>query len=269
MWSLGGALAKLLTQETVFQLNSPEIRPLTIAFYRVLFAGLVLIPTLQRADLTFRPTMLVMVASFATMNALYIQALTLGSAANAVLLQYTAPIWMYLASVWWLREPADPRGRASVVVGVLGIVIIVLGNQEEPAAVIAMGLGSGVAYAGIVICLRLLRDESSRWLTVQNHLFGALLILPWVWSSPLPSVAQLIVLAGYGTIQMAIPYWLVARGMRSVDPQEAGSIMLLEPLLNPLWAYLVSGERPPPLTFVGGACILGGLAWRYWPYRAK
>jgi drug/metabolite transporter (DMT)-like permease len=66
---------------------------------------------------------------------------------------------------------------------------------------------------------------------------------------------------------MGLPYWLVARGLRVVSPQEAGMITLLEPLLNPLWAYLVAREIPKFPTFIGGALILGALAWRYWPFR--
>src|SRR5262249_4485995 len=60
---------------------------------------------------------------------------------------------------------------------------------------------------------------------------------------------------------------LVARGLRSVSPQEAGTLTLIEPLLNPVWAYLISGEVPSPWTLVGGGFILGALAWRYWPRR--
>jgi drug/metabolite transporter (DMT)-like permease len=52
-----------------------------------------------------------------------------------------------------------------------------------------------------------------------------------------------------------------------VSPQDAGTISLLEPLLNPLWAYLISGEQPSLYTLGGGAFILGALAWRYWPRR--
>src|SRR5205814_10522904 len=72
-------------------------------------------------------------------------------------------------------------------------------------------------------------------------------------------------LAVYGAVQMALPYWLVARGLRSVSPQEAGTLTLLEPLLNPLWAYAVSGETPHDFTLFGGVFILGALVWRYWP----
>jgi drug/metabolite transporter (DMT)-like permease len=67
---------------------------------------------------------------------------------------------------------------------------------------------------------------------------------------------------------MSLPYWLVARGLQTVSPQEAGTLTLLEPLLNPLWAYLVSPatEGLNRYTLIGGACILGALAYRYWPF---
>jgi drug/metabolite transporter (DMT)-like permease len=132
-------------------------------------------------------------------------------------------------------------------------------------------LASGITYAGVLVLLRLLRDESSRWLTVINHLGGALMLLPWVWGHPTPATVQLVVLACFGVFQMASAYWLVARGLRVVSPQEVGTISLLEPLLNPVWAFLVSPEKETlrPATFVGGALILGGLAWRYWPSRVQ
>jgi drug/metabolite transporter (DMT)-like permease len=270
LWSLSGGFTKLLTQETAWGLHSPGLDPLVIAFYRVLFAGLVLLPSLRRRDLSFRPTMVLMVACFATMNALFISAQALGTAANAVLLQYTAPLWMYWASVWWLREPAERRSYQALLVGMVGVGVIVLGGmQEAQMGVISIGLGSGLAYAGVILCLRVLREASSRWLTVVNHLCGALLLVPLTWHLPTPSAAQLAVLALFGTIQMALPYWLVARGLRVISPQEAGTITLLEPLLNPWWAYLVSGERPSTFTFVGGVLILGSLFWRYAPFLRR
>jgi drug/metabolite transporter (DMT)-like permease len=93
-------------------------------------------------------------------------------------------------------------------------------------------------------------------------------LLPFVWFLATPMPAQLVVLFLFGAVQMGLPYWLVARGLRVVSPQEAGMITLLEPLLNPLWAYLIAAEAPSALTLVGGAFILGALAWRYWPFRA-
>jgi drug/metabolite transporter (DMT)-like permease len=270
LWSTSGAFTKVLTRDTLLDLNTPEITPLQIAFFRVLFAGAVLVPTLRRRDLSFRPMMLPMVATFAIMNATFVSALALGTAANAILLQYTAPMWMFLVSVWWLGERADLRSFAALLIGLVGVGIIIKGGWDEAKlSVIGLGLGSGVAYAGVVVCLRVLRDGSSRWLTVLNHLGSALVLVPFVWLLPLPSPGQLGLLFLYGAAQMGLPYWLMARGLRTVSAQEAGTITLLEPLLNPIWAYLVSREEPAQATLIGGTFILGALVWRYWPRGGK
>jgi drug/metabolite transporter (DMT)-like permease len=270
LWSLSGAFVKILTRDTGLGLEVPAVKPMTMAFYRVMFAALVLLPTLRRSDVSLRPMMVPMVLSFAVMNALFVNAMSLGSAANAILLQYTAPLWMYLASVWWLGEPADRRSSAAIAVGVVGILVIVVGGRGSgELTVSAIGLGSGVAYAGVVLCLRVLRSASSRWLAFLNHAVSALALLPWVLFEPPPRAAQLVILFLFGAVQMGLPYWLMARGLRSVSPQEAGTITLLEPILNPVWAYLVASEAPTATTFVGGALILAGLVWRYWPFRGR
>ena len=130
IWSLGGLFAKLLTQENATGLNVPPVRGETIALYRVLFAGLVLVPTLRRRDLSFRPLMLVMALCFAAMNGLYVTAMAEGTAANAVLLQYTAPMWMYAASVWLLGEAADRRSSVALAIGLGWFVVLSLQNPE-------------------------------------------------------------------------------------------------------------------------------------------
>jgi drug/metabolite transporter (DMT)-like permease len=68
---------------------------------------------------------------------------------------------------------------------------------------------------------------------------------------------------------MAAPYWLFARSLRSVTPQEAGIITLLEPVLNPIWAYLIAPDKETPTvwTVAGGMLLLGALGWRYLPVR--
>jgi DME family drug/metabolite transporter len=272
LWSLSGAFKSVLTHPTALGLHDPPVDPAQIAFYRVLFAGLVLIPTLRRVDVSCRPAMVGMVLTFAAMNALFIRALTLGTAANAIFLQYTAPLWVYLAGIWWLGERPQRRSTVAVTVGMLGVAVIVSGGWSgERLDVIGLALGSGVAYAGVLIWLRVLRGESSRWLTVLNHLGSAVVLLPDAARFGLPTPGQLAWLFLFGAVQMGLPYWLMARGLRSVSPSEAGTLSLLEPILNPLWAYLVSpdDETPGQWTWVGGALILSGIAYRYWPAKAS
>jgi drug/metabolite transporter, DME family len=268
LWSLSGAFKSVLTHPTPLGLHEPPLAPAQIAFYRVFFAGLVLLPTIRRVDLSFRPAMIGMVLTFAAMNALFMRALTLGTAANAIFLQYTAPLWVYLAGILWLGEQPDRRSTVAVAAGMLGVAVILAGGgTTERLDVIGLALGSGVAYAGVLLWLRMLRGESPRWLTVLNHLGSALVLFPDAARFGLPTTGQLAWLFLFGAIQMGLPYWLMARGLQSVSPAEASMLSLLEPILNPLWAYLVSPaeELPGTATWIGGALILSGIAYRYWP----
>lgn len=279
LWSTSGAFTKVLTQPTALGLNDPPIEPFRIgsvdfavqlACYRALFAGVALIPLLGRRDLSFRPLMLLMALVFAAMNITFVSANALGTAANAILLQYSAPLWLYLASILWLGEPPDRRGTVALFLGVFGIAVIVAGGwQEGELVVVAIALGSGVTYAGVIVCLRMLRGLSSRWLTVWNHLLAGLLLVPFLLALRPPTLAQFVVLFFFGFLQMGLAYWLMARGLQVVSASEAGTLSLLEPLLNPLWAYYASGETPSGWTFAGGAVVLFALAYRYLPIRAR
>jgi drug/metabolite transporter (DMT)-like permease len=268
LWSLSGAFKSVLTQPTPLGLHEPPVHPDQIAFYRVLFAGLVLVPMLRRADLSYRPAMVGMVVTYAAMTITFVRALTQGTAANAIFLQYTAPLWLYLAGVLCFGERPERRSTAALVLGMVGVAVIVAGGWVgERLDVVFLALGSGVGYAGVLLWLRVLRDESSRWLTVLNHLGSAVILLPLAWGHGLPTGGQLVWLALFGAVQLGLPYWLMARGLRAVSTTEAGTLTLLEPLLNPLWAYLVAPqfEVPSAATWVGGALILAGIAYRYWP----
>ena len=273
LWSTSGAFTKLLTQPTGFGLDQPALDPLQLAFARPFFAAVALLPLLRRGDPSFRPAMIPTALSFAVMNALYVTAMAIGSAANAVFLQYTAPMWMAIVSIFWLREPPDRRTLYALAASMAGVAVIVAGGWGDGGKLTAAGVavGSGVAYAGVLVGLRVLRDASSRWLTIFNHVVAAAALAPtlfFFWKAT-PSPAQFATLFLFGSLQMALPYWLVARGLRRVSPQEAGMLTLLEPLFNPLWAFLVyrQSETPSAYTLAGGACILAALAWRYWPAR--
>jgi drug/metabolite transporter (DMT)-like permease len=268
LFSTGGAFAKALTQETGLGLNHPLLDRMQIAALRVLIAGAVLVPFLRPADFRFRPLMLLGVLVFAVMNAAFMFALLKGTAANAVLLQYAAPMWVYLFGVGFLGEKGDWRSGVSVVIGVGGVGVIVAGHWEgEQVPVVLAALLAGVAFAGVILILGRLRDASSRLVTTMNLLFSGVVLLPFVGAWTIPSPAQVVLLLCYGGLQMALPYWLMARGLSRLSPQEAGTLTLLEPLLAPLWACLASPgtEGLSVYTMVGGACIVGALAYRYWP----
>jgi drug/metabolite transporter (DMT)-like permease len=276
LWSLSGLFTRVLNHHTPLRLGPEPVDGLTIAFYRVLFAGLVLLPAVRPRDVSFRPAMPAMVVCFAGLNLSFVLAMAGGKSSNAILLQYSAPLWLYLVGVWGLGEAASLRGWLTLLLGLAGVGVIIAGGwQGGDLPVTGLGLASGVFYAGVLLFLRALRDASPGWLTVMNHLGAAAAVAPLLLfrETGWPSLTgpQLGVLALFGAVQMGTPYLLMARGLRAVSAQEAGVITLLEPLLNPLWAYLAAPERERPTasTLLGGAFILGALAWRYWPTKRR
>lgn len=264
LWSLSGVVTK---SEALKSLDATAI-----AFYRSLFAGLALWPLVPRRRRRFRPVMVPVGLVFGAMIGLYIASIRLTTAANAIFLQCSATVWMVPLSALFLRERPDRRSLRGIAIAAPGIAAIVLfGHGGTPREWLGVGLGlaSGVAYAGVVIGMRGLRELDPIWLSAVNNLGGALALAVGVvaWSGPIPrpDAGQLGVLVAFGVIQMAIPYALFARGLREIGAAEAGLIALLEPILNPIWVALVQRERPSPATVLGGLFLLAGVACRYWP----
>lgn len=280
LWS-AGSFMKVFSNETPLGLHDPEVKPVPIAFWRGLFAGLALVPLVRFRYVRVRPIMFGMVACFAVMSGLYLSALGQGPAANAILLQNSAPVWVYLIGVYLLKQMPDGRALRSALLALVGVGVIVLGNwpwqvtgseQANQIVILGMGAGSGLTYAGVVLFLSQLRAHSPAFLMVLNLVGSAAVLgvyLVLTGGFVLPTPLQMAWLALFGVVQMAAPYWLFARGLRSISPQEAGIITLLEPVLNPVWAYLIAPDKEVPTwwTLLGGLVLLVALAWRYVPVR--
>jgi DME family drug/metabolite transporter len=149
--------------------------------------------------------------------------------------------------------------------GLAGIGLIVANDWSgERSFGNGLALLSGCTYAGVLICLQHLRDEQPAWLVALNHFAGGLVLLPWMWPYAFElTPAQWGLIAGLGAVQMALPYVLFALSVREVSAQEAALVLLLEPLLNPLWVWLCWGESAGWATLFGGGLIVSGLLVRY------
>jgi drug/metabolite transporter (DMT)-like permease len=191
--------------------------------------------------------------------------MTITTAANAIWLQSTAPWWVLLFGVLVLGEPFPQGERLPLVVGGLGLAVILgFEVQGQARAGVLCGLVSGFSYAGVVLSLRALRGLDTVWIVAVAHLVTAAAIFPYVaYLDQWPTIRQLPVLAGFGLFQMALPYVIFARGLRTITSQEATVIGLLEPVLLPVWVYLAWGEVPAAWTVIGAALILAGLVLRY------
>ncbi len=259
LWSTSG----LFVKSTMFLDWSSDVRGVRLAFWRALFAGLLLIPAVRRPRM--RWLMLPMVFCFAGMNMAYLSAMSVGSAANAIWLQYTAPLWVMIYGTLVLKEPFTRRNAVSAAFLVLGLLTILLPelHGQNPVGVL-LALVAGGFYAAVVLFLRTMRDEDGPWLVVLNHLGAAVIIAPFMFAHGFvwPSAPQFGTLVLFGFFQMGLAYFCFSRGLRHVTGSEAAILGLVEPLLVPVWAYLVARELPSMTTTVGAGLILLGLVYQ-------
>ena len=256
LWSLAGVFIKFL-----------DVPPLTIVFYRSLFAGLVFTPFLRRNGLPLNGPILVSALTYTAAISSFVAANKLTTAANAIVLQYTAPIFVFLFSGLVLKEKIAKLNGFALAVSMIGIAIISLDSVGQPdMAGVLLALLSGLLFAAYMINLRRTREINPVYLTWINNMVCALLLLFVVKSQLWLTATQLWILIVMGAVQLGMPYFLFSKGLHAVSLQEASLIALIEPVLNPLWVALVVGEIPSKATVAGGGMILLGLGVRYvWP----
>lgn len=260
LWSGGGLGMK---SPAIVAIPLEERGPI-LACFRVLFAAFCLLPFVRWQRMRWCWGLAPLLLSFAAMNVTYVSAVTRTTAAAAIFLQCTSTFWVFAFSTLILRERVDRAGLAGLVLALLGIAVIVAESwQGEFFLGNVLGLASGAAYAGVVLSLRGLRTEDAAGLVFLAHACSGVIFLPGAagMASALTAV-QWGWIAALGSLQMALPYFLFARGVRKVTAQDAVLIGLLEPLLNPLWVWLFWGEVVDRATIFGGCLILAGLLVR-------
>ncbi|MEO8457017.1 MAG: DMT family transporter [Chloroflexota bacterium] len=255
-WSLGG-----------FFIKDIDAGAMSIVFFRCLFSALILIPFIRGRKFPGALDSGVSIAFFALLLVMYVASTKETTAANAIFLQYTAPIYVAILGPFVLRERLRSRELLPFAVCVGGIAVLFLGNSGAGETKgLALGAGSGLFYGLFFIWLRRLRDADAIAITVVNCLGVAVILaaVPSVWDVGLTDIGLLSVMA---VIQFALPYVLFTRGIAYVPGAEASLIALIEPVLNPVWVAIFYGENPSAATIIGGAIIISGLAVRYGLFR--
>jgi drug/metabolite transporter, DME family len=259
LWSTCGLLIKLLHHHG---LGMPAI---TIAAYRSLIGGLALVPFAWRHRRTCRQVSSRWFAgaalTFTLMCASFVAATARTSSANAILLQYTAPLWVFLLSPLLLGEKAHWVEGVSLLAAMAGIAVIFFGSPPSDTGALWIALVSGVAYAGVILTLRGLRQVNPLMVACFNLLASGLLLLPAAarWGTLRIEPGQVGVLLALSLLQFAGPYVLLSLALKRVNAQHASLILLLETVLNPLWTFLFLSESVSGATWLGGLLILMGV----------
>jgi drug/metabolite transporter (DMT)-like permease len=201
---------------------------------------------------------------------LFVLATKATTAANAIFLQATAPIYMAFLGPWLLREQVKRRDLLLLPVLGLGLALCFVGAERPQATAPApltgniLALLSGAAWALTLTGLRFMgRREAaggpgSASAVLLGNMIACVAILPWALPVAEVSPRDALVIAYLGIVQIGVAYVCLTAALRHVDAMAATLLLFVEPVLNPVWAYLVHGEVAGPLALAGGLLILAG-----------
>lgn len=256
LWSLGGVLIK-----------SIELPSMAKAGARSAIAFVVLLLWLRRPRLTWSSSQLGAALAYAGTVTFFVMANDRTTAANAIFLQYTAPIYVALLGSWLLGEHASRIDWLCIAIALVGIALF-FGDQMSPTGLVGIGfaLASGLCFGLMVLLLRKERDGCPGTAVLLGNLLTAVVGLPFAVGHSVSS-QDLAAITLLGVVQLGIPYVLYSLAIRRVTALEAILIPMLEPILNPLWVALAKGEQPGPWSLVGGTLVLGAVALRGLSHR--
>ena len=250
LWSTGGLFIKWNT-----------LSGLELSFSRSLFAMITVAILTRREGFGLNRISAIASVLYAVLLVLFVLSTKVTTAANAIFLQYTAPVYVLIFEPLIYKEKFRLRDLLTVVVCVGGMALFFVG-QLRPQDIEGniMALASGLCFAFYFLLLRhpRAREVNRASSVIYGNLLAVLALAPW----GLPALLNINfhdgLIVGYlGIVQLGIAYALftegMARGVRSLD---AGIICYIEPVLNPVWVFLVLAERPSRWALLGGTIIV-------------
>ena len=244
LWSTGGLLIK-----------SIDLDPISIAGYRSLISAIFLSLFLRNINRKNLRHVIAGAFFYAATVILFVVSNKMTTAANVILLQYSAPVWAALAGSWILREKVNLRDWLFIFALIAGIFLFFLDDLTfDGKWGNILAIFSGISFAGTVIFMRKLKDSSPLGMIILGNFLAALACLPFSTTAihPLEHLPLLLVL---GVFQLALPYILYSMAIKSVHAVEATLIASIEAIMNPLWVFLMLSERPGFWALVGGSVV--------------
>jgi len=273
--SAGTARLQVLAAAVLFSTGGAAIKidAFTAAQTSCLRSGIAAVTLLLwlRGRFQWSWTIAAAAVAYAAILTLFVTATKLTTAANAILLQATAPLYLLVLGPLVLHERFRRRDIVFIGALFLGLVLCVAGRPPEsatapnPALGNTLGAASGFVWALTLMALRYLgRDDRTGAAPVSAVVLGNVLActvaLPWAMPLPDASAAAWATLVYLGVFQIGLAYFLLSSAVGRLPALETSLLLLLEPVLNPVWAWLIHGEDPGSWTILGGGVILGATA---------
>ena len=252
LWSSSGLLVKIISWQPLSILSGRSI--LSTAVFWIFL----------KCPTRFRWTRLQVVGAFGYVGAqlFFIMATKLTTAANAIFLQYTLPIYIVLFGYWFLNERPQRADWISLAVIFTGLFLFFgddLNFNGFSGNILA--IVSGMAMAVLILCMRKQKDGTPANTIFLGNIIGVVIGLPFLLQESF-SPSSLGIIAYLGIFQIGLSFVLYSIAIKQVQALESSLILTLEPILNPLWVFLVIGETPGKLALIGGMLVIGAVTAR-------
>lgn len=193
---------------------------------------------------------------------LFIGSNKLTTAANAILLQFTAPIWVMIFASIFLKEPVKKSDLVTVAIVLAGMSLFFMGNLGAGGMLgNFLAILSGVAMAVMVVSLKGVKTGSPLEIVFWGNVLTAIVAIPFYGGITLDHTS-LLGIGLLGVVQLGISYIFFAKGISKISALEGILIPVLEPLLNPVWVFLFAGERPTIYALIGGVIVVSAVLLR-------
>jgi drug/metabolite transporter (DMT)-like permease len=253
LWSTGGLFIKWTS-----------LSGLELSFGRSLLAAITVAIFTRREGFGLNFVTAITAVLYAALLLLFVLATKATTAANAIFLQYTAPVYVLILEPLFYKEPFRRRDLMTVIVCVVGMSLFFVGKlRPEDVTGNILALASGVCFAMYFLLLRHsgARDVNRASSVIYGNLLVALVCAPsGIAAIPHLTKPDALSVLYLGVVQIGVAYTLftlgMSRGIRSLD---AGIVGYIEPVLNPVWVFLFLGERPSQWALIGGAIIVGAV----------
>ncbi|MGY0374932.1 DMT family transporter [Clostridium sp. JNZ J1-5] len=251
LWSSGGILIKLVNWN-----------PIAIAGMRSGIAAILMLAIIRKPTWKWSPAKIGGAISYASTVILFVMANKNTTAANAILLQYTAPIYIAIFGKFFLDEKTEFIDWIFIGIIIGGMVLFFvddIGGGSLKGNMLAVL--SGVAFAFNVIFIRKQKDEKPIEGIFWGNILAALVSIPFMFKS-IPDAKSWTGLILLGVFQIGISYALYSKAIKNVSALEGVLIPIIEPILNPVWVFLFIGERPGKWSLIGGAIVVTSVTAR-------
>ena len=245
LWSTSGLLIKEST-----------LPAMAIVSGRSLLTAIVIALYIRRPRFTWSVPQIGGAVMQAATFVLFVMSTQMTSAANAILLQYTAPLWVALFGIWYLHE--RPSRIDYITMAMIGFgMLLFFGDKLTGSGMVGniLAIISGITMAWMILFLRKQKDGSPMETILLGNVLAAVIGLPFLLTSS-PTSMDIGILLFLGIFQLGIPFILYGYAIVRLPALEGVLISTLEPILNPLWVFLFNGELPGPMAIVGGAIVL-------------